>query len=156
MVPCRNVDFTLRENLNSLKNQRGVKYDIIAIVDSKNDPSLQIINEIGIKYIITDFDCKGCSGKVRALSTALSRFKNYSLYVIADSDILPKNDWLEKLTSPFSTPEVGVSTTFPYFKAMGGFWSKVKTLWGFVGQGMMESDLTRFGWGGHLPLKKNS
>ncbi|MHB8360899.1 MAG: glycosyltransferase family 2 protein [Thermoplasmataceae archaeon] len=154
MVPCRNVDFTLRENLNSLKTQKGVKYDVIAIVDSKDDPSVQIINEIGIKYITTDYDCKGCSGKVKALSTALSRFKNYSVYVIADSDILSKNDWLEKLTSPFSTADVGLSTTFPYFKAMGGFWSKVKTLWGFVGQGMMESDLTRFGWGGSLAFRK--
>ena len=154
MVPCKNMDFTLKENLVSLKNQDYHNFDIIAIIDSKDDPAFKVINELGIRYILTNYDCKGCSGKVRALSTAMTKFTGYSVFVIADSDILVKKDWLSKLVSPFVIPSTGLTTTFPYFKPMGGIWSKVKTLWGFVGQGMMESDITKFGWGGSLAFRK--
>ena len=154
MVPCKNMDFTLRENLISIKNQDYDNYDLVAIIDSKTDPAFGVIEELRIKYILTDYECEGCSGKVRALSTAMTRFTNYSIFVIADSDILVKKDWLSRLVNPFTMPDIGLTTTFPYFRAMDGFWSKVKTLWGFVGQGMMESDLTRFGWGGSLAFRK--
>ena len=154
MVPCKNVDFTLKDNLISLKSQDYPNYNLMAIIDSKEDPAFTIINELGIKYIFTNYECDGCSGKVRALSTAMTKFTGYSVYVIADSDIFVKKDWLSKLVSPFVIPSTGVTTTFPYFKPVGGIWSKVKTLWGFVGQGMMESDITRFGWGGSLAFRK--
>ena len=32
--------------------------------------------------------------------------------------------------------------------------SKFKTAWGFVGVGMMQSDITVFGWGGSLAFRK--
>ena len=154
MVPCKNIDYTMKDNLSSLKYQDYTNYDLIAIIDSKDDPAFKVVNELGIRYILTNYECQGCSGKVRALSTAMTKFTGYSVFVIADSDIMAKKDWLSKLVSPFVIPSTGITTTFPYFKPMGGIWSKVKTLWGFVGQGMMESDITRFGWGGSLAFRK--
>ena len=154
MVPCKNIDYTMKDNLSSLKYQDYTNYDLIAIIDSKDDPAFKVVNELGIRYILTNYECQGCSGKVRALSTAMTKFTGYSVFVIADSDIMAKKDWLSKLVSPFVIPSTGITTTFPYFKPMGGIWTKVKTLWGFVGQGMMESDITRFGWGGSLAFRK--
>lgn len=154
MVPCKNIDYTMKDNLSSLKYQDYTNYDLIAIIDSKDDPAFKVVNELGIRYILTNYECQGCSGKVRALSTAMTKFTGYSVFVIADSDIMAKKDWLSKLVSPFVIPSTGITTTFPYFKPMAGIWSKVKTLWGFVGQGMMESDITRFGWGGSLAFRK--
>ena len=154
MVPCKNIDYTMKDNLSSLKYQDYTNYDLIAIIDSKDDPAFKVVNELGIRYILTNYECQGCSGKVRALSTAMTKFTGYSVFVIADSDIMAKKNWLSKLVSPFVIPSTGITTTFPYFKPMGGIWSKVKTLWGFVGQGMMESDITRFGWGGSLAFRK--
>ena len=154
MVPCKNIDYTMKDNLSSLKYQDYTNYDLIAIIDSKDDPAFKAVNELGIRYILTNYECQGCSGKVRALSTAMTKFTGYSVFVIADSDIMAKKNWLSKLVSPFVIPSTGITTTFPYFKPMGGIWSKVKTLWGFVGQGMMESDITRFGWGGSLAFRK--
>ena len=154
MVPCKNIDYTMKDNLSSLKYQDYTNYDLIAIIDSKDDPAFKAVNELGIRYILTNYECQGCSGKVRALSTAMTKFTGYSVFVIADSDIMAKKNWLSKLVSPFVIPSTGITTTFPYFKPMGGIWSKVKTLWGFVGQGMMESDIIRFGWGGSLAFRK--
>lgn len=153
IVPCRGVDYSLEENLKSIMNQDYGNHDVIAVVDSDDDPSVPVLNKAGMNWIVASDSCVNCSGKVRAISTAVKESGNYDVYVIADSDILVKENWLSRLLSPMTDEDVGISTTFPYFEPKGGFWSKVKLIWGFVGLGMMESKLTRFGWGGSLAFK---
>jgi len=101
MVPCKGIDFTLNQNLRSLKNQTYGKYDIVAIVDNERDSAVRDIKRVGIKMLIADARFGGGSGKVNALSTAISRFRNYDIYVIADSDIIVNKDWLENLSLRF-------------------------------------------------------
>ncbi len=153
IVPCRGVDYSLEENLKSIMNQSYKNYKMLCVIDDENDPSLNIIKKLGIDYIKSDYNCTNCSGKVRAIATALSRY-SYDSYVIADSDITVERNWLENLLRPLSCKKIGISTTFPYFMPVAGFWSRVKELWGFVGQGLMESNLTRFGWGGSLAFRR--
>ena len=85
----------------------------------------------------------------------MNELNDFPVYVIADSDILVNGHWLADLVKPLKMDNIGLSTTFPYFKPKNGFWSKVKEIWGFVGMGLMESKLTRFGWGGSLAFKKS-
>ncbi len=153
MVPCRGMDFSLEDNLKSIKNQKYPKYRMICIVDSNDDPSLEIIKRLNIDYVLSDYSCKKCSGKVKALCSAIDKFNNFPVYVIADSDILVTDNWLSNLVKPLKNENNGLSTTFPYFKPKNGFWSRIKEIWGFVGMGLMESKLTRFGWGGSLAFK---
>lgn len=155
IVPCRGRDYSLLQNLRSIMESAGTRYNVIAVVDSEDDEAVPVIREAGIPFIISQQNCSGCSGKVRAIYSAIERFPDYPVYVIADSDILPPPNWLSDLLDPLSDPEVGISTTFPYFEPVGGFWSRVKLVWGFVGLGMMESSLTRFGWGGSLAFRKD-
>ncbi|MHB1708420.1 MAG: glycosyltransferase family 2 protein [Thermoplasmataceae archaeon] len=155
IVPCRGNDFSLKENLLSLKHQDYGNYEIVAVVDSNNDPAVPVLKEVGINTIISGFECNGCSGKVKAIATALTTFDSFDVYVIADSDILAGKNWLKDLVSPLGDDNYGLSTTFPYFRPVGGFWSRVKLVWGFVGLGMMESEVTRFGWGGSLAFRKD-
>ncbi len=155
MVPCRGHDITLRENLLSLKNQAHPSFDLVAIVDSPEDVALEAIREAGITHIVSDVSCSRCSGKVRALSSAIHRFPDYDVYVIADSDATFSGEWLGTLTGPLANPRYGLSTTFPVFVPIGGFWSRVKMVWGFVGNSMMESRITRFGWGGSLAFRRS-
>ena len=75
------------------------------------------------------------------------------MYVIADADATFPSNWLADLVAPLSDPSIGISTTFPYFKPIAGFWSRAKMVWGLVGQSLMESDATRFGWGGSLAFR---
>ncbi len=154
IVPCRGTDLTSEQNLKSLKNQDYKKYDIIGVVDNEFDEAVNYLTMAGIKYITTNQDFSQGSGKVNAIATALDRFRGYDAYVIADSDICAAQDWLSRLVAPLAYNRTGISTTFPYFKPEGSFWSKVKSVWGFVGQGMMESELLAFGWGGSLAFKK--
>lgn len=155
IVPCRGVDYSLGKNLQSIMHQDYKNFKVIAVVDTLDDPAVRYIIEAGMDYITADSDCNRCSGKVRAISTALKKFTDYDIYVIADSDITVEKTWLRLLVSPFADDYVGISTTFPYFLPVGGFWSRVKLVWGFVGLGMMESRLTRFGWGGSLAFRNS-
>ncbi len=154
ILPIKGIDLGLDKNLSSLKDQSYQNHDIIAVVDSESDSSIPYLNSAGIKHIISNYNCKRCSGKVRAISTALFIFPNYDVYVVADSDIRVERDWLMKLIVPLSDTNTGISTSFPKFYPEGGFWSQVKMVWGLVGESMMSSELTRFAWGGSLAFKK--
>ncbi|MGC8609239.1 MAG: glycosyltransferase, partial [Thermoplasmata archaeon] len=154
IIPCRGIDYTLLKNLRSISSQ-DYKADYVAVVDDEYDRSIPYIKEAGIRYIISSYPCSKCSGKVKAISTAIDLYRNYEIYVIADSDMSPERTWLRLLISPLQDQNVGISTTFPYFLPAGGFWSKFKAVWGTVGQSLMESDVTRFGWGGSLAFRKS-
>ena len=153
IVPCRGHDISLTENLMSIRKQEFANYDAVAVVDSEDDVAIHSIREAGMDYIVSSADCTRCSGKVRAISTALEKFSGYDTYVIADSDATFSSRWLRKLVAPLADPKVGLSTAFPVFIPCGGFWSRVKMVWGFVGNSMMESSITRFGWGGSLAFR---
>ena len=155
MMPCKGFDIDLEGNLTAAGMQSYGNYDVVAIVASKKDIAFKSIKQTNTKYIVAGLDCKQCSGKVRSLASALSRFKDYDVYVILDSDVLIGKDWLKGLITPLADKEIGISTAFPIFEpANQGFWPKVKHAWGFVGQGMMENKRTRFGWGGSLAFRR--
>ncbi len=154
MLPCRGVDATLSDNIKSLKSQLYRNFKLIAIVDSEDDPAVNPLKENQVEYVISSAECSGCSGKVRALATAMGKFNDYDAYAIVDSDVEASPAWLEKLISPLRDEDIGISTAFPLFYPIGGFWSRVKMVWGFVGNGLMESRMTRFGWGGSLAFRK--
>ncbi len=154
IVPCRGTDLTLESNLVSIKNQRYRNFKVIAVVDGSGDAAIPKIKKAGVEYIVAGEPKGMSSGKVNAILTALKRFRDFDVYVIADSDIEVDKLWLESLIAPMVEKGVGASTMFPYFNPVGGFWSKVKMVWGFVGESLLESESSRFGWGGALAFKK--
>lgn len=154
IVPCRGVDRGMEENLKSIGWQDYPNYEVVAVVDSKSDPASQCISKAGMRAIHSGYRGGKSSGKVFAILFAIRKFRDFDVYVIADSDIRVEKNWLANLVAPLASSAVGVSTSFPKFVPEGGAWSKVKMLWGFAGQGMMESRRTRFGWGGSLAFRK--
>jgi hypothetical protein len=153
IIPAKGVDFGLQANLESIKSQNYKDYSIICVVDSEEDDSLKYIEDAGLKHVVSTYNSSG-SGKVRAIATAIEKFRDFEVYVVADTDIRVSPQWLINLVRPLSIDDYGVSTTFPYFRSEGKFWSKFKTVWGFVGRGMMESEITVFGWGGSMAFKR--
>ncbi len=154
VIPCKGIDFQLYENLSSIKNQRYRNFDAVCVVDSEKDEALRAIKKAKMDYLVSSSSCEGCSGKVRAISTAIGKLDDYQVYVIADSDIRARSDWLGALVAPLADKTVGLSTSYPYFNHIGGFWSSVKSVWGLVGEGLMENEITKFGWGGSLAFRK--
>ncbi|MDE1871598.1 MAG: glycosyltransferase family 2 protein [Candidatus Micrarchaeota archaeon] len=154
IIPCKGVDIGLEENLNAVKGQSYRNYKAIAVVGSADDGALRAIRKTSTDFIVADFKNGKCSAKVRSLASALVRFKDFDAYVILDSDALVGSKWLEMLVVPLADKRIGISTAFQLFQPVGGFWSKVKKGWGFVGQSLMERKMTRFGWGGSLAFRK--
>jgi len=155
MLPCKGLDLTLSKNISSLKKQEYKNFFLIGIVDSEDDPAVKVLEEQNVDYIISSAQCSRCSGKVRAIATAMETFDDYEVYVIVDSDVEASPSLLSKLIEPLQDGKIGISTAYPLFNPIGGFWSRVKMAWGFVGNGLMESELTRFAWGGSLAFRKD-
>lgn len=156
IIPCKGFDIALADNLKAAKRQSYRNYDVIAVVATRSDSALNAIHETGTKFMISNSKCKRCSGKVRSLGSALSRCRDYDAYVILDSDVLVGRDWLGLLVAPLSDKSIGISTAFPVFAPIGkGLWQRIKHAWGFVGQGLMENRMTRFGWGGSLAFRND-
>lgn len=155
IVPCKGMDITLEANLGSIMGQKYKNFNVVAVVDSIEDPAMEAIKNVGMNYIVSSRKYPTASGKVRAISTAIRKFGDYEVYVVADSDILAEDYWLSLLIRPLADLNTGIVTTFPRFEPVGGFWSEVKMVWGFVGQGMMGSNITRFAWGGSMAFRKD-
>jgi len=156
ILPAKGRDLHQNDNFLSLKKQDYGNYNLVAVVDSMDDPAAKTARRLGILIFVARGKCSACSGKNRAIAYALRRFRNYDVYVIADSDVNAKRDWLSKLITPLSNSGTGISTTFPTFIPVDrGLWSYVKMLWGLVGKSLMSSRLTRFGWGGSLAFKRD-
>ena len=155
MIPCKGTDISLTRNLKSAMQQNYPNYSVIAIIESQSDLAFKSIKASGIKYMLANSKCKNCSGKVRNLASAISRFKNFDRYCIMDSDVHVGKSWLSLLVASMNDG-TGMATAFPIFNPVdGAFWSKAKHLWGFVGFGLMENEKTRFGWGGTLLFRKS-
>ncbi len=154
MVPCKGTDIGLERNLRNATVQDYPNYRAVAIVEGKGDPAFAAIRKSGIGYIIGDFKCRNCSGKVKNLASAMAKFRGYDAYCIMDSDVTAERGWLSSLASALDG-NTGIATAFPFFNPLGGFWSRAKQVWGFVGLGLMENPNTRFGWGGTLLFRKD-
>lgn len=155
IVPCKGTDISLRQNLIALKRQKYKSYRVIAVVDSEEDPALSEIRKAGINHMVSDVSSGRASGKVKAIAAALQRFRDYDVYVIADSDISVHNAWLSSIIAPLADKRIGISTTYPRFHPMGGFWPKVKMVWNFVGENLLENKKSRFAWGGTMAFRKS-
>lgn len=154
MVPCKGKDIELERNLRGAIGQDYKNFRPIAIVESESDPAIGPIKRSGIEHIIADYKCAKCSGKVRNLCSAISRFPDYDLLCIMDSDVNAPKWWLSSLVAGMDD-KVGIATSYPVFNPVGGFGSVAKHVWGFNGFGLMENARTRFGWGGSLLFRRS-
>ena len=155
IVPCKGMDISLYQNLLALKGQSYKKYKIMAVVDSNDDKAIPLIKKAGIPYMTSSMRSRRASGKVRAIASALWCFRDYDVYVIADSDITVNRAWLYSIMAPLSDKAIGISTSYPHFQPIGGFWPKVKMVWNFVGENLLEKESSRFAWGGTMAFRKD-
>jgi cellulose synthase/poly-beta-1,6-N-acetylglucosamine synthase-like glycosyltransferase len=157
-MPCKGIDIRFDETLEAVKKQSYTECELVAVVDSESDPAYSVLARHGIKTIISDpelIKTTSCSGKNRAVMTALSLHSEaFELFVVVDSDTTVGTEWLGALIMPLAADDrVGVSTTFPLFYPLGGFWSMTKTVWGLVGSSMQNDRRTRFVWGGSMAFR---
>ena len=158
IMPCKGEDIRFEETLKAIKRQDYDNYKLVAVVDSKNDAAYAPLMKHRIKTIITDSKISkttNCSGKNRAIITCLELYAgDFDIFMVLDSDTTVMESWLQRLIAPLiQDRNVGLTTTFPLFYPISGFWSRVKTVWGLVGTSMQSDKRTIFAWGGSMAFR---
>jgi len=115
LKPLYGLEVNIVENLTSFIQQNYPSYQIIFCVREKDDPVINIVNNLIDNF--PNYDLKlvvnnrliGYNYKVSNLANGLE-FCDYDLILIADSDIQVKPDYLATIIKPFQDEKVGIVT----------------------------------------------
>lgn len=104
IIPAYNNEYTIGEVLDAIQTQKNTnQIEVIIIDDKSTDNTSQIIEEKGFKVIQNEQN----QGLGNSLNKGISHAK-YDTIVTLHGDTIPQNDsWLEQLTTPLQTPNVG-------------------------------------------------
>ena len=153
VLPIKGLDPGLETTLSSLESQDYDEKEIYVVVDSPEDPAIEVVSRHNVKVILNEWPCKSCSGKVAAILTAL-RNVQADYYVFADSDTEYPRGWLRCMLSQVE-PRRSVSTTFSWPSPIrptirnwvrAGFWT--------LGFESIFSPSHRFLWGGSMAFSR--
>jgi len=114
LKPVKGLDIDAYENYSSFCRQDYPEYELVFCVDG-DDASVPVIEKL-----VRDFpECKirllfgpgrqAINDKVARL-VRLTREAKYDLFVITDSDVRVRPDYLRAVVSPFRDPKVGAAT----------------------------------------------
>jgi len=119
IVPCKGLDDGLEDNLLAILQQEYPRFEVVFVVDSKDDAAcitievvMQKTESAGIrsKMVVAPLSVES-SQKVENLRTAVLHASDESeIFVFVDSDTRPKEDWLRSLIAPLKDASVGAST----------------------------------------------
>lgn len=125
LKPVCGLEPGLYENLKSFCEQDYPGYQVIFGVSDRNDPALEVINDLmcelsdkDLSVVINDHMI-GSNRKVSNLANIYSKAK-HDILVIADSDMQVDKDYLRSVVMPLQDPTVGVVTCLYSGIARGG------------------------------------
>lgn len=153
ILPVKGLDPGLESTLSSLESQDYDEKEIHVIVDSPEDPAVEVVLKHNVKLVLNEWQCRGCSGKVAAILTALRKVQA-DYYVFADSDTVYPKGWLSCMLS-LVEPKRSVATTFSWPSPVrptlrnwvrAGFWT--------LGFESIFSPDHRFLWGGSMAFSR--
>ncbi|QQS42688.1 MAG: glycosyltransferase [Acidobacteriota bacterium] len=165
IVPCRDRDRGLRENLRAVMRQNHPAYEVVFVTDSAEDPACAVIREVITEHpaVPSDLVVAGRSiatgQKVRNLIEASKRISGRSeALVFVDSDARPSPGWLEALLDGLRGAERGCSTGYRWFiPEKGGSASHLRSVWNASIASALGPDTSRnFSWGGSTAILRST
>ncbi len=166
IVPCRGLDAGLEENLRALVEQDYPDYEVIFVVDDKNDEAVRVIEEISRKAarfakktkLVIAGKADGCGQKVENLREAVLHSSDDSqAFVFVDSDARPSKDWLRYLVAPLQDEKVGAATGYRWFISPNPtFASEMRAAWNAsIASALGPKTETNFCWGGSMAIRRD-
>ena len=157
IVPCKGITENLEENLRAICDQDYPNYNVIFVLDSKEDPAYPIIDRI-VKSkknanIQTTKKINETSGKISALISGIKKAGDVDIYVFADSDIKPHKNWLTCLITYLSEDKIGATTGFRWFFPSNLKSSLIST-WNMASTVSLIHPISNYAWGGSTAIKK--
>jgi len=158
IIPCKGIDHGFYENIHAFLALEYPKYELIFVVDSKDDPAYDILYQLTEKkpniHLVLTTPAPRCSGKVAALLTGLELINDTEVLVFADSDIKPDVHWLSNMVLPLQDMTIGATTGYRWY-----FPTNWKTLlisaWNMTSIVFMFYPNYTFAWGGSTAIRKN-
>ena len=166
IAPCKGLDQGIEENLSTLLKQDYPAYEVIFVVDDKNDPAVQVIDRISRNYDDSKITARlviapktlESSQKVENLREAVLRVCDESrVFVFADSDARPPKDWLASLIAPLENEQIGATTGYRWFiSSKMSFASELRSAWNASIASALGPNLkSNFCWGGSTAIRRD-
>lgn len=163
IIPCRGIDTDLEENLRSLFQQHYDRFEIIFVVDDKDDESLPVVLRLIEKKVHSRLIIAGkaidCGQKIHNLRAAVLEIADESqVLVFVDSDARPNKGWLRDLVAPLNDPKIGCTTGYRWFvQKKSGFSTQLRAVWNAsIASQLGGTDKNNFCWGGSMAIRRDN
>jgi ceramide glucosyltransferase len=157
IVPCKGTGKNFRENVIAITQQQYTNYHVVFIVDSAQDSAYQQLQDLfeatpHVSFLIAEM-YEGCSGKIAALLTGIHHAGEVDVYVFADSDIKPHDQWLPYLLAGLTAKDVGATTGYRWY-----FPHDLKSLlissWNMILSISLFYKSYNYAWGGSMAITR--
>ncbi len=157
IVPCKGLIPNLKNNLTAISQQSYPNFEVIFILDSKDDPAYSLIHSITQQMpharLVYAKKIATASGKISALFAGISHSNNPSTYVFADADIHPHHTWLENLVAYLSEENIGATTGFRWYFPTNLKTSLIAT-WNMATISSLYLSISNYTWGGSTAISR--
>jgi cellulose synthase/poly-beta-1,6-N-acetylglucosamine synthase-like glycosyltransferase len=166
IAPCKGLDEDLEKNLEALFEQDFPNYEIIFVVDSKEDESVKIIEKL-INSRLSTLDSRlVISGKaeneaqkVHNLREAVLHVSDESkVFVFVDSDARPNQDWLRNLIAPLQNENIGCASSYRWFIGKSfSLSTEIRSVWNAsIASALGANMKNNFCWGGSMAIRRET
>jgi len=175
IVPCKGLDQGLDENLKAFFEQDYPKYEVIFVLDDRDDPAATVLERVTAQFgipTIRDSDrppaasrvviadkATASAQKVECLREAVLHADPRSeVLVFADSDARPSADWLRSLVGALEGPAIGAATGYRWLiapKPTPG--SELRSAWNAsIATALGPNTKSNFCWGGSMAMRRET
>jgi len=164
--PVHGMEERLERNLESFFRQDYPDYEIILGARSENDAAIQVAERLRARYpqvksrIVISGPPQWPNAKVFTLDKMIPLSRN-DFFVISDSDVRVKRDFLRNVIPPLQNPKLGLVTCLYRGEPAADFWSLLEAVGmsvempsGVVVADMLEG--TRFALGPAVALRRDA
>lgn len=166
IVPCRGLDDDLEKNLAAFGKQKFPAYEILFVIDDERDEAVKIIEKVlreaaanvNIRLIIAG-KAAGESQKVHNLREAVLQISDEAkIFVFADSDARPAENWLKNLIAPLVDKSIGAASGYRWFVSKKAtFASEMRSVWNAsIASALGANTKSNFCWGGSMAIRRET
>ncbi len=126
IAPCKGLDTTFEQNMESFFQQDYPDYEILFVVESQRDPAYERLVAILARHeaagkgvrarILIAGLARNCSQKVHnQLAACEAAPPDREVFAFVDSDVCLKRHWMKALVHPLRRSDFGASTGYRWF-----------------------------------------
>lgn len=162
IVPCRGIDDGLEQNLNAILDQDYPHYEVIFVIDDKDDSAVTIIDRVNdsdrvrAKLVVAN-KAEHSSQKVKNLREAVLHVDDASkAFVFVDSDARPSRNWLRALVAPLENKKIATGYRW-FISDKPTFGPELASVWNAsIATALGPNEPSNFCWGGSTAIARDT